>query len=228
MVGFIKKILRLGKDDVKVSKVLYITANPKPEDQSFSLSAGREFINLYKQNNPNDEVIEIDVYKAEIPLIDVDVFSGWGKLQEGKSFDELSFDERAKIGRINQFTDQFVEADKYVFVTPFWNLSVPPLMKAYIDTIFVAGKTFKYTSEGPVGLLGDKKAVHIQASGGVYSEGPAASAEHGNSYIKTVLGFLGVGSVESILIEATAQSQPGPEAVKAEASERVKKVVKNF
>ena len=163
-----------------------------------------------------------------MPFIDGDVFSGWGKLQIGKAFDELTESEKAKVGKINQFTQQFIEADKYIFVTPMWNFSIPPRMKAYIDTISIAGKTFKYTENGPVGLLEDKKAVHVQASGGVYSEGPAKNFEFGNSYIKSILAFLGVVDVESILIEGTAQSEPGADVVKARASERVKEVVKNF
>ncbi|PAB60516.1 FMN-dependent NADH-azoreductase [Anaeromicrobium sediminis] len=211
-----------------MKKVLYITANAKSEEQSFSLKAGREFIDLYKQNNPQDEITEINLYDIDIPYIDTDVFSGWGKLQSGKSFDELTDNEKKTVGKINQFTDQFIEADKYVFVTPMWNLSIPPKMKAYIDTFVIAGKTFKYTENGPVGLLEGKKAVHIQASGGIYSEGPAKNFEFGNSYIKTVLGFIGVNSVESILIEGTAQSEPGPDAIKAKASERVKEVIKGF
>ncbi|KMT22492.1 FMN-dependent NADH-azoreductase [Clostridium cylindrosporum] len=228
MFRFIKRLFGRERNDEKVTKVLYVTANPKPEADSYSLSTGREFIDLYKKNNPNDEVIEIDVFKANIPLIDADVLNAWGELQHGKTFDELDANVKDKVGRIDQFTNQFISADKYVFVTPLWNLSIPPLMKAYIDTITVAGKTFKYTENGPVGLLKNKKAVHIHAAGGVYSEGPAAPFEHANTYIKSILGFLGVESIDSILIEATAQADPGAEAVKSKASERVKEVVKNF
>lgn len=206
-------------------KVLYITANPKPEEYSFSLTAGREFINLYKQNNPTDEVIEIDVYKENIPYIDADVFNGWGKLQNG---DALSESEQGKVNRINDLTDLFMEADKYVFVTPMWNFTVPPMMKAYIDTVCIAGKTFKYTENAPVGLLENKKALHIQSTGGIYSQGQAMDFELGNRYIKTVLGFLGVQDIATIFIEGTNLPEPGPEAIKAKASEEVQKVVKEF
>ncbi|MFP3821738.1 NAD(P)H-dependent oxidoreductase, partial [Bacillus sp. SIMBA_008] len=89
-------------------------------------------------------------------------------------FDTLSAEEQAKVARLNELSDQFVSADKYVFVSPLWNFSFPPVLKAYIDSVAVAGKTFKYTEQGPVGLLTDKKALHIQARGGYYSEGPAA------------------------------------------------------
>ncbi|MGA8943711.1 MAG: NAD(P)H-dependent oxidoreductase, partial [Thermoactinomyces sp.] len=133
-----------------MAKILYITANPKPEPESFSLRLGRSFIEKVKELSPHDEIVEIDLYQTEIPFIDADVFSGWGKLAKGK---ELSAKEREKVERINELTDQFVDADKYVFVTPMWNLSIPPRLKLYIDSICIAGKTFKYTEKGPVGLL---------------------------------------------------------------------------
>lgn len=228
MTDLLKKIFKIGRNEDKMKKVLYITANPKSEEQSFSLTAGRELIELYKQNNPNDEIIEIDVYDVDLPYIDADVFSGWGKLQNGKGFDELTEIEKTKVGKINGFTEQFVEADKYVFVTPMWNFSVPPLMKAYVDTISIVGKTFKYTENGPVGLLENKKAIHIQASGGVYSEGPAKGFEFGNSYIRSILAFFGVEDIESILIEGTNMPEPGADAIKAKTSERIKEVIQQF
>lgn len=107
-------------------------------------------------------------------------------------FDELSADEKTKVARINELTEQFVSADKYVFVTPLWNFSIPPQLKAYIDTICIAGKTFKYTANGAVGLLSDKKAVHIQARGGMYSEGPAKEMEFGDRYLRTISNSSGL------------------------------------
>ncbi|GMB09601.1 FMN-dependent NADH-azoreductase [Thermolongibacillus altinsuensis] len=211
-----------------MAKLLYITANPKTEDQSFSLSVGRAFLNAYKQQNPQDEVVELDLYQTDIPYIDADVFSGWGKLQQGQSFEQLSEDEKQKVSRINQLTDQFIEADKYVFVTPMWNFSVPPKMKAYIDTICIAGKTFKYTENGPVGLLTNKKAVHIQARGGIYSEGPAKDMEFGDRYLKAVLGFIGITNVQSIIVEGMAAFPNEAEGIKEKAIKQAQEVAKNF
>lgn len=184
-----------------MAKVLYITAHPHDETQSFSMAAGSAFIETYKEVNPNDEVVHIDLYKETIPELDTDVFSGWGKLRSGSGFDELSTDEKAKVGRLNELSEQFMSGDKYVFVTPLWNFSFPPVMKAYIDSVAVAGKTFKYTEQGPVGLLTDKKAIHIQARGGVYSEGPAADAEMGHRYLSIIMNFFGVPSFEGLFIE---------------------------
>jgi FMN-dependent NADH-azoreductase len=211
-----------------MAKLLYITANPKAEEQSFSLSVGRAFLNAYKQQNPQDEIVELDLYQTDIPYIDTDVFSGWGKLQQGHAFDQLSADEKAKVSRINQLTDQFIEADKYVFVTPMWNFSFPPKMKAYIDTICIAGKTFKYTENGSVGLLTDKKAVHIQARGGIYSEAPMNEFEFGDRYLKAVLGFIGITDVQSIIVEGMAQFPNEAEGIKEKAIKQAQEVAKNF
>jgi FMN-dependent NADH-azoreductase len=167
-------LLHIKKGGKIMAKLLYIIAHPNDETQSFSMAAGKVFIETYKEVNPNAEIVHIDLYKESILHLDTDVFSGWGKLQFGKGFEELSAEEKAKVGRLNELSEQFISGDKYVFVTPLWNFSFPPVMKAYIDSIAVASKTFQYTEQGPVGLLTDKKALHIQARGGVYSEGSAA------------------------------------------------------
>lgn len=212
----------------RVATILYITANPKSVEESFSLSVGEEFINAYRENHPDDEVIRLDLYKIDVPFIDTDVFSGWGRLQQGTSFDELSADEKQKVSTINQLTDQFIAADKYVFVTPFWNFSYPPKMKAYIDNIAIAGKTFKYTAAGPVGLLTDKKALHIQARGGVYSEGPAKEMEFGDRHLRTVLGFMGVPEIETIAVEGMAAFPDQAQEIKQKAIQRALEYAKQF
>ena len=228
MLDHIKKLFNKERKSNNMKKVLYITANPKSENDSYSLSVGRAFIDAYKHQNPEDEIIELDVYKTELPYVDTDVFSGWGKLQQGVSFDSLADEEKRKVSRINELTDQFMSADKYVLVTPLWNFSIPPKMKAYIDTICIAGKTFKYTENGPIGLLTGKKAVHIQASGGIYSQGPASDFEFGDKYVKAVCGFLGIQPLESILIEGIAATPDKAEEIKNSALQKAEKLAVDF
>lgn len=211
-----------------MAQVLYITAHPHDDMVSYSMAAGKSFIDSYKEANPNDEVVHIDLYKENIPQIDVDVFSGWGKLQSGKGFEELSEDEKAKVGRLSELSEQFVAADKYVFVTPLWNFSFPPVMKAYLDSVAVAGKTFKYTAEGPIGLLTDKKAIHIQARGGIYSEGPAAEMEMGHRYLTVLMQFFGVPSFEGLFVEGHNAMPDKAEEIKADAIARAKDKAKTF
>lgn len=211
-----------------MTQILYITANPKPVEQSFSLSVGKAFVEACRQANSNVQITELDVYQMDLPFIDGDVFSGWGKLEAGKSFDELTAEEKQKVGRLGELCDQFVAADAYVLVTPLWNLSIPPKMKAYLDAICVAGKTFKYTEQGPVGLLKDKKAVHIQARGGIYSQGPAQDFEFGDRYVRGLLTFLGIPSVESVIVEGMSQDPTKAEEIKNSAIARAQEVAQGI
>jgi FMN-dependent NADH-azoreductase len=209
-------------------RVLYITAHPHNETQSYSMAVGKAFIDSYKQVNSSDEVVHLDLYKENIPHIDADVFSGWGKLRSGQGFDELTTEEKEKVGRLNELSEQFVGADKYVFVTPLWNFSFPPIMKAYLDSVAVAGKTFKYTEQGPIGLLTDKKALHIQARGGIYSEGPAAQMEMGHRYISVMMSFFGVPSLDGLFVEGHNAMPDKAQEIKENAIARAKDLAHTF
>lgn len=212
----------------QVTQLLYIKANPKAVESSFSLSVGKAFIDAYRAEKPKDDIVELDLYRMEIPQIDTDVFSGWGKLQQGKKFEELSAEEKQKVAKINELTEQFIAADKYVFATPLWNFSFPPRLKTYIDNICIAGKTFKYTADGPVGLLKNKKAIHIQARGGVYSEGPAQEMEFGDRYLQTIFGFVGITDVDSIIVEGMAQMPNETDKIKEQAIARANEKARVF
>ncbi|MEK4852095.1 FMN-dependent NADH-azoreductase [Paenibacillus sp. FSL H7-0756] len=211
-----------------MAKVLYITAHPHDETQSYSMAVGNSFIEAYKQAHPQDEVIAVDLYKEHIPHIDADIFSGWGKLRSGTEFSELSTEEQAKVTRLAELSDQFIQADKYVFVTPFWNFSYPPVMKAYIDAVSVAGKSFQYTEQGPVGLLTDKKALHIQARGGFYSEAPAAELEMGHRHLGVMMNFFGVPSFEGLFVEGHNQVPAEAQEIKAAAIRRAQDLAQTF
>ncbi|WP_128896513.1 FMN-dependent NADH-azoreductase [Longirhabdus pacifica] len=211
-----------------MSKLLYVTANPKSPDTSYSLSVGQTFLEAYKAEHAQDEVEILDLYETEIPYIDGHILSGWGKLQQGESFDKLTDEEKSKVGRLNEISDQFVSADKIVFVTPLWNFSFPPLMKAYIDSICIAGKTFKYTENGPVGLLNDKKVLHIQARGGIYSEGPVKDFEMGDRHIRAIMSFIGIHDVETLAIEGVNFFPEKAQEIKEEAIAKAKELATTF
>ncbi|MCY9656468.1 FMN-dependent NADH-azoreductase [Paenibacillus chondroitinus] len=210
-----------------MATVLYITAHPLDPEESFSLAVGKEFIEAYREANPTDEVVHLDLYKENIPQFDADVLRGWEKLRSGLSFNQLSEAEQSKVARLDAIVDQYVAADKYVYVSPMWNFSIPPVLKAYTDATSIPGKTFKYTKNGPEGLLSGKKALHIQASGSVYSEGPLAEVEMGYTYLKKILQFYGIQSMEAIFVEGTASSERAP-AIKEKAIAHAKEVAKRF
>jgi FMN-dependent NADH-azoreductase len=211
-----------------MSKVLYITANPKSSEGSYGLSVGDAFIERYKKVNPKDEVVNLDLFKMDIPFIDEVVFSAWGKLAQGTSFEGLNTEEQNKLSSMNTLLEQFISADKYVFVTPLWNFTVPARMKAYLDIMCVAGKTFKYTETGSVGLLNGKKAVHIQARGGVYSSGPAADFEMGDRYVNTILSFIGIEDKQSVIAEGMNATPDKADEIKKAAIERAESAAEGF
>lgn len=113
----------------------------------------------------------------------------------------------------NAYMEELFASDVIVIGAPMYNLSIPTPLKAWIDRIAVAGKTFQYTATGPEGLLKNKRAFIASARGGVYSAGsPAAAIEHQESYLIGLLAFLGVTDVTIVRAEGIAF---GPEAKEA-------------
>ncbi|RDY82881.1 FMN-dependent NADH-azoreductase [Bacillus amyloliquefaciens] len=182
-----------------MSKILYITANPKSVEKSVGHRVGRAFLESYRESHIADEIREINLYEEEFPIIDGDIINGWDKLRDEGS--ELSQVEKQKIKALNNFTDMVASADKFVFVSPMWNWGIPPKLKAFIDSFVVVGKTFHYTENGPVGHLKGKKAIHIQVSGGIYSHESSAKMDYSHPYIKHVLNIIGIHDVEVLYVE---------------------------
>ena len=98
--------------------------------------------------------------------------------------------------------DEFLGADVVVIGAPMYNFGIPSQLKAWIDRIAVAGKTFRYGAAGPEGLAGNKQVVIAISRGGLYGAGmPAAALEHVESYLRGVFGFLGVTDLEIVVAE---------------------------
>ncbi|MFD1887195.1 FMN-dependent NADH-azoreductase [Paenibacillus wenxiniae] len=211
-----------------MATLLYITAHPGEAPTSYSLAVGEQFVQAYKHAHPADEIKHLDLYDADIPHIDAEVLEAWGKLGQGIAAADLTVSQQDKMTKLGQILNQFMTADKYVFVNPMWNFSYPPVMKTYIDAICMRGQTFKYTENGPVGLLQNKKALHIQASGGIYAEGPMQHMENGNRHLKNVLGFIGVHDVESILIEGISYTPARAPEIKQQAIEAARQLAQTF
>jgi FMN-dependent NADH-azoreductase len=89
--------------------------------------------------------------------------------------------------------DEFLAADTVVVGAPMYNFTLPSQLKAWLDRILVAGKTFRYTETGPEGLAGGKRVIVALARGGFYDAGsPAAALEHLESYLRGVFNFIGI------------------------------------
>ena len=117
--------------------------------------------------------------------------------------------------------DEFLAADVVVIGAPMYNFTVPSQLKAWIDRIAIAGKTFHYTANGPEGLVKDKRVIVALARGNFYGEGaPAAPLEHLETYLKGVFNFIGV-EPEFVLAEGLGLSPEHREASLKQAQDQV-------
>ena len=117
-----------------------------------------------------------------------------------------------------KLVSQFLAADVIVVGAPLYNFSIPTQLKAWIDRLAQAGRTFKYTEKGPVGLAGGKTVIVASSRGGIYStsEGGQA-AEHQESYLKVVFGFFGITDVRIVRAEGLAMGEAAKAAALASA-----------
>ena len=111
-----------------------------------------------------------------------------------------------------QLVRQFLAADVIVVGAPMYNFSVPTQLKAWIDRIAQAGRTFTYTAQGPKGLAGGKTVIIASTRGGIYAEG----SEHQESYLRMVFGFLGITDIRVVRAEGLAMGdEPRAKALAA-------------
>lgn len=208
-----------------MSTVLFVKANDRGIEQAVSVKLYQAFLDSYKKSHPEDTVIELDLFKEELPYMNADMINGNFKASRGY---DLTPEEQAAVDVSGKYIDQFLAADKVVFGFPLWNLTIPAVLHTYIDYIYQAGKTFKYTEQGPVGLIPDKKVALLNARGGIYSEGPAASAEMSHTYIKNIMSFFGVTQFEDVIVEGHNQLPDQAEALISQGIANAEKAAVGF
>ncbi len=127
-----------------------------------------------------------------------------------RNLEGLSERQREELALTDALVDEFLTADVVVIGAPMYNFSIPTQLKAWIDRLAQAGRTFRYTEKGPEGLAGGKRVIVASGRGGVYSTNPAlAGLDHQEAYLRTVLGFFGITDVTFIRAEGIGM---GPEA----------------
>ncbi len=120
---------------------------------------------------------------------------------------------------------QFLAADVIVVGAPLYNFSIPTQLKAWIDRVAQAGRTFAYTDKGPVGLAGGKTVIVASSRGGMYSTSEAGNAtEHQESYLKVVFGFFGITDVRFVRAEGLAMGDAAKAAALAAANADIRAI----
>ena len=133
----------------------------------------------------------------------------------------LKLGDMPAAGESTSVLDEFLDADTVVIGAPMYNFTVSTQLKAWIDRILIAGKTFRYGEAGPVGLAGDKRVIVALSRGGLYSEGgPMRGHEHAETYLETVLGFIGI-TPEFVIAEGLLLGDEQRAAVVAQAERSI-------
>ncbi|MGR9542147.1 FMN-dependent NADH-azoreductase [Priestia megaterium] len=208
-----------------MSYTLFIKANDRSASEAVSVKLYDAFLESYQQSHQDEEIIELNLFQEELPYLGADMINGQFKLARGL---EVTAAENKAAETANYYLEQFVEADKIVIAFPLWNFTVPAVLHTYFDYLNQAGKTFKYTPDGPVGLLGDKKVMLLNARGGVYSEGPAADVEMAVKYVSSVLQFFGIADVNSVIIEGHNQFPDRAQEIIESGLEQAAQAAKTF
>lgn len=207
-----------------MKKLLYITANSKPEELSASKSVARTFVDKFMKKYPEFKLEEVDLYKDHIPRLEYQYFQSRNAMINDEALSKLSEDEQKEAKRIIALAEQFKSADVYVFAVPMWSLSFPAPVKEYLDCIMQTGITL---DENFKGLLDDKRrtAVYIQSSGAKIPMLISPFLNKGLNYMEDMLKFMGVKRVEKLLVDGTGMTANEQSKAVAEARDRVDEVI---
>jgi FMN-dependent NADH-azoreductase len=195
-------------------QILCLTSSPRRDTSYSNLVAARvlkELRNVYP-----DAVVTIrDLAGNPLPHIDDDFVTATRSVAGPRTARQQVLIEQSDI-----LVDELLAADTIVIAAGMINFGIPTTLKAWIDYVVRPDRTFHYTEHGTRGLLGGRRAILVLARGGVYCGGPLRAAEHDESYLRTVLTFLGITDIETILIEGVGL---GPEAAERAMSSAVRR-----
>ena len=202
-------------------KLLHVDSSILAGEASVSRRLSAEVVAGWRARHPDTEVTYLDL-AVEPP----DHFGADALGVRGAAEGEPSPEQRRQNEVSERLVAQFLDADVVVVGTPFYNFGVPTQLKAWIDRLAQAGRTFRYTETGPEGLAGGRTVVIASARGGVYSETEAGRAlEHQESYLKTVFGFFGIDDVRVVRAEGVAMGEEARKAAIAAAVADIPNVI---
>jgi len=202
-----------------MANVLYINSSVRTSG-SLSRQLSSEFISKWQAAHPADNIVERDLASKPVPHLTEEMMGAFFTPAEQRSAEQA---QTVKLS--DTLVDEVEAADVIVIGAPMYNFSVPSTLKAYIDHIARAGRTFKYGANGAEGLLKDKKVVVFIASGGVYSEGPASGFDFLATYLRAVLGFLGITDISFIRAEGVAMGEQAVADTLAKSRKSIDEIV---
>jgi FMN-dependent NADH-azoreductase len=192
-----------------MTKILYLTSSPSGS-HSYSNRVAERLLSELRQGDPNSQVTHRDLARNPLPHIDEDFV--YATRAPGGPVTQR---QRDLLALSNTLVDELLTADFVVLATAMINFSIPSTLKAWIDQVARAGRTFRYGEHGAQGLVTGKRVALIVAKGGVYS-GDLAPMDFQTPYLQRVLGFLGMTNVQVFEVEGTAYgAEAAEQAVEA-------------
>jgi len=176
-----------------------------------------QFVAAWRANQPDAQVTVRDLAQQPLPHLDAQRVLAFFAQPETRTPDQQIF-----VAESDALIDELKQAEIIVIGLPMYNFGIPSVLKAYFDQIARAGVTFRYTENGPEGLLTDKKAYVFATRGGQYAGTPLDSQ---TGYVRNFLGFLGITDVEFIYAEGLNMGDLNKEAALAEAQQQIAKLV---
>ena len=208
-------------------KLLYIQASPRRE-RSYSIAVADAFVDAYKEVNPEDKVVALDLFTKDLPEFDGPALQAKYTILHGL---EHSEEELAAWRGVEAVIEEFKSADKYVMAVPMWNFHLPYRLKHYIDLLAQPTYTFSFSpEEGYKGLVTGKPVFIAYSRGGEYAQGSEAEAfDFQTKYLEFFLGFIGFTDIRTVVVEPTLAGGPevGQEK-RREAIAKAKEMAKTF
>ena len=183
-------------------------------DNSISRKLTQQIVGQWTAKHPDTRVDYLDLALAAPSHLSADSLGF--RLGASATLSDIQKHENAISEAL---VTQFLAADVIVVGAPLYNFSIPSQLKAWIDRVAQAGRTFKYTEKGPQGLAGGKVVIVASTRGGLYSTSEGGRAmEHQESYLQTVFGFFGITDVRIVRAEGLAMGDAGKAQALASAS----------
>ena len=182
-------------------KINYIECSPRGE-RSHSTKIAQAYLEQAKKNIPDLELNHINPWSLNLPEFDGDMLNAKYSVIRGT---DPSADEVSAWSNVKNIFDEFNNADHYLFSVPMWNFNIPYKLKHYIDIITQPGMSWSYSPEdGYKGLMTDKTATVIYATGDGYGEGTGfESFDMQKPYVNLWLTFLGFKKIERVVVDRT-------------------------
>ncbi|MET0267982.1 MAG: FMN-dependent NADH-azoreductase [Duganella sp.] len=186
---------------------------------SLSRQLSGEFVAKWQASNTAGAVVRRDLVANPLPHLTEQLIGAYFTPAEQRNAEQAHV-----IKTSDALVDELLAADTIVIGAPMYNFSIGSGLKAWIDHVARAGRTFRYGANGPEGLVTGKKVYVFVASGGVYSEGPAAAYDHVTTYLRAALGFIGLTDITFIRAEGVAMGEEAAAAALAKGRSAIEAV----